>query len=81
MRRRYILPCEIGDTVWRIKDGHAERGVVESFTIEGDDHLLRVVVGFPRVCLSIRADLIGKEIYLHYNQVPRGRVKRYGDNS
>ena len=76
MKRRYILPCEIGDTVWRVKDGHAERGVVESFTIEGDDHLLRVVVEFPRVCLSIRADLIGKEYYLRWDSIPPERIKR-----
>lgn len=70
MRRKYILPCEIGDTVWRVRDGHPERGVVRSFTIEGDDHLLRVVVDFPRgFGLSYRTDLIGKEIFLSLDAV------------
>lgn len=65
MRRKYILPCEIGDTVWRVRDGRPERGAVRSFTIEGDEHLLRVVVDFPHgFCLEYRADLIGKEIFL-----------------
>lgn len=65
MKRKYILPCEIGDPVWRVRDGRPERGVVRSFTIEGDEHLLRVVVDFPHgFCLAYRADLIGKEIFL-----------------
>lgn len=65
MKRKYILPCEIGDTVWRVRDGRPERGAVRSFTIEGDEHLLRVVVDFPHgFCLEYRADLIGKDIFL-----------------
>lgn len=64
MKRKYILPCEIGDTVWRVRDGRPERGAVRSFTIEGDEHLLRVVVDFPHgFCLAYRVDLIGKEIF------------------
>lgn len=77
MKRKYILPCEIGDTVWRVRDGRPERGAVRSFTIEGDEHLLRVVVDFPHgFCLAYRADLIGKEIFLSLVEAERSNVKR-----
>ena len=74
MRRKYILPCSVGDAVWRVRDGRPERGTVRSFTIEGDDHLLRVVVDFPRgFSLSYRTDLIGKEIFLSLDAAEAAR--------
>lgn len=74
MKHKYILPCSIGDTVWRVRDGRPERGAVRSFTIEGDEHLLRVVVDFPRgFGLSYRTDLIGKEIFLSLDAAEAAR--------
>lgn len=74
MKLKYILPCQIGHVVWRVRNGHPERGVVRSFTIEGDEHLLRVVVDFPsRFGLAYRADLIGKEIFLSLDAAQAAR--------